>query len=104
MRRIIAHINAWKPTMLWCYRDGIYAPAQYINQHGIAVHPPASVVLGGATVYPFMAETIQRALGAPVISAYGSREIGAAACQCGAGAHVLRVRFQTVGQMIGQTQ
>ncbi|MGO9633204.1 MAG: phenylacetate--CoA ligase family protein [Steroidobacteraceae bacterium] len=85
MRRIITHINDWKPKMLWCYRDGIYALAQYINQHGIFVHTPASVVLGGATVYPFMAETIERAFGAPVISAYGSREIGAAACECGTG-------------------
>jgi len=85
MRQIIAHINDWKPKMLWCYRDGIYALAKYINQHGIMVHQPASVVLGGATVYPFMAETIARAFRAPVISAYGSREIGAAACECGTG-------------------
>ena len=85
MRQIIAHINTWKPAMLWCYRDGIYVLAQYINQHSIAVHPPASVVLGGATVYPFMAATIEKAFRAPVISAYGSREIGAAACECGTG-------------------
>jgi phenylacetate-CoA ligase len=32
-----------------------------------------------------MAETIGRAFRAPVISAYGSREIGAAACECGTG-------------------
>jgi phenylacetate-CoA ligase len=85
MRQIVAHINSWKPRMLWCYRDGIYVLAQYINQHGIVVHPPVSVVLGGATVYPFMAVTIEKAFRAPVISAYGSREIGAAACECGAG-------------------
>jgi phenylacetate-CoA ligase len=85
MERIVAHINDWKPRMLWCYRDGIYALAKYINQRGLNVHAPASVVLGGATVYPFMAEEIERAFRAPVISAYGSREVGAAACECGSG-------------------
>jgi len=85
MRRIIAHIDHWKPKMLWCYRDGIYALAQYMNEHGIVVHPPAGVVLGGATVYPFMTEAIEKAFRAPVFSAYGSREIGAAACECGTG-------------------
>jgi len=85
MEQIVAHINEWKPRMLWCYRDGVYALAKYINQRGLKVHAPASVVLGGATVYPFMAEEIQSAFCAPVISAYGSREIGAAACECGSG-------------------
>ena len=85
MEQIVAHVNEWKPKMLWCYRDGIYALAKYINQRGLDVHAPASVVLGGATVYPFMAEEIARAFRAPVISAYGSREIGAAACECGSG-------------------
>jgi phenylacetate-CoA ligase len=85
MERIVAHVNEWKPRMLWCYRDGIYALAKYINQRGLTVHAPASVVLGGATVYPFMADEIARAFRAPVISAYGSREVGAAACECGSG-------------------
>jgi phenylacetate-coenzyme A ligase PaaK-like adenylate-forming protein len=79
----IDQINAWKPKMLWCYRDGIYAIAQYVNERGIRLHSPAAVVLGGATIYPFMRESIGRAFGAPVISAYGSREVGAAACECG---------------------
>jgi phenylacetate-CoA ligase len=80
--RIIKHINQWRPAMLWCYRDGIYAIAQFINEHQLKVHSPAAVVLGGSTVYPFVVETVGKAFGAPNISAYGSREIGAAACEC----------------------
>jgi phenylacetate-CoA ligase len=68
--------------MLWCFRDGIDAVARYISDHGIRVHSPASVVLGGATVYPFMAQAIEKAFKSPAISAYGSREVGAVACQC----------------------
>jgi phenylacetate-CoA ligase len=46
--------------------------------------------LGGATVYPFLAKQIQRAFHCPVLSAYGSRELGAVACQClrGEGHHI----------------
>ncbi|MGH3427200.1 MAG: hypothetical protein ACRDQZ_06485, partial [Mycobacteriales bacterium] len=61
---------------------GIDAVAKYINRHRIEVHAPGAIVLGGATVYPFMVQAIERAFGAPALSAYGSREIGAAACQC----------------------
>jgi phenylacetate-coenzyme A ligase PaaK-like adenylate-forming protein len=82
IRDIIRHINEWQPQMLWCYRDGIDAVARYINEHGVRVHSPASVVLGGATVYPFMAAAIEKAFKSPAISAYGSREVGAVACQC----------------------
>jgi phenylacetate-CoA ligase len=80
--KIIDDINNWRPKMLWCYRDGIDAIARYINQRGIAMHRPGAIVLGGATVYSFMVEAIEKAFSCPAISAYGSREIGAAACQC----------------------
>ena len=79
---IIRHINEWQPQLLWCYRDGIDGVARYINEHGTHVHAPGSVVLGGATVYPFMAQAIEKAFKSPAISAYGSREVGAVACQC----------------------
>jgi phenylacetate-CoA ligase len=79
---IIHHLNEWRPQMLWCFRDGIDGLARYINEHGIKVHRPAAVVLGGATVYPFMVQAIEKAFLAPAISAYGSREVGAVACQC----------------------
>jgi len=80
--RIIQDINNWRPKMLWCYRDGIDAIARYINRHGLTVHRPCAIILGGATVYPFIVKEIERAFGCPVLSAYGSREIGAAACEC----------------------
>ena len=82
IQEIIRHINQWRPQMLWCFRDGIDSVAKYINEHGIKVHTPAAVVLGGATVYPFMVQAIEKAFLAPAISAYGSREVGAVACQC----------------------
>jgi phenylacetate-CoA ligase len=80
--KIIRDMDEWKPKLLWCYRDGIDAVARYITQHGIRVQSPGAIILGGATVYPFMAKQIEGAFRAPVMSAYGSREVGALACQC----------------------
>ncbi len=80
--KIVRDINHRRPKMLWCYRDGIDAVARYINRHRLKVHRPSAVVLGGATVYPFIVQEIEHAFGCPALSAYGSREIGAAACEC----------------------
>ena len=80
--KILRDIDQWKPKLLWCYRDGIDAVAKYVVQHGLRPHAPAAIVLGGATVYPWMAQVIEQAFHSPAISAYGSREVGAVACQC----------------------
>lgn len=79
---IIDEINHWKPRLLWCFRDGIDAIAKHVNAHGITMHRPAAIVLGGSTVYPFVVKTIEQAFKAPVLSAYGSREVGGVACEC----------------------
>ncbi|HWW19428.1 MAG TPA: hypothetical protein VNZ06_01370 [Steroidobacteraceae bacterium] len=90
IRKIIRDINTWQPKLLWCYRDGIDAVARYATEHDIELHSPAAILLGGATVYPFLAKQIERAFHCPVLSAYGSRELGAVACQCirGQGHHI----------------
>jgi len=80
--KILHDIDQWKPKLLWCYRDGIDAVAKYVLEHKLRPYAPGAIVLGGATVYPWMAEVIERAFGSPAISAYGSREVGAVACQC----------------------
>ena len=82
IKEIIDDINTWRPKLLWCFRDGIDAIAKYVNAHGISLHQPAAIVLGGSTVYPFMVKTIEQAFHAPVLSAYGSREVGGVACEC----------------------
>ena len=82
IREIIDDINDWKPTLMWCFRDGIDAIAKHINANGISMHQPAAIVLGGSTVYPFVVKTIEQAFKSPVLSAYGSREVGGVACEC----------------------
>jgi phenylacetate-CoA ligase len=82
MKEIIGAINIWRPKLLWCTRDGIDGVAKYINSHGLSVYSPAVIVVGASTVYPFVVKTIEEAFHAPVISAYGSREVGGVACEC----------------------
>lgn len=82
IQKILRDIDRWKPKLLWCYRDGIDAVAKHVVAHGLRPHAPAAIVLGGATVYPYMVQAIERAFNSPAISAYGSREVGAVACQC----------------------
>ena len=82
IRKILGDIDRWKPKLLWCYRDGIDAVAKYVLEHNLRPYAPGAIVLGGATVYPWMVEVIERAFRSPAISAYGSREVGAVACQC----------------------
>jgi phenylacetate-CoA ligase len=82
IQKILRDIDEWKPKLLWCYRDGIDAVAKYVLHHGLRPHAPAAIVLGGATVYPYMVQVIEQAFHSPAISAYGSREVGAVACQC----------------------
>ena len=82
IKEIIDEINVWRPKLLWCFRDGIDAVAKYVNAHGVSMHRPAAIVLGGSTVYPFVVKTIEQAFHAPVLSAYGSREVGGVACEC----------------------
>jgi len=82
MKEIVDEINLWRPQLLWCFRDGIDAVAKYINSQGLSVHQPGAIVLGGSTVYPFVVKTIEQAFHAPVLSAYGSREVGGVASEC----------------------
>ncbi len=82
MQAIIAHINRFRPDLIWSYRDGIDVIAQAINRQGLKVHRPKAVFLGGGTIYPHIVEAVEKAFGAPAINIYGGRETGDVACQC----------------------
>lgn len=79
---IVKQINSFKPKIIWAYRDGIDVIAKYVNSNEISMHQPAAVVLGGGTIYPHIIESVTNAFNAPVISMYGSREMGDVGCQC----------------------
>ena len=82
IREIVHGINQFKPKTIFAYRDGIDVVAQYVNRHGLEVHRPAAIFCGGGTIYEHIVASIEQAFHAPVVSIYGSREMGAIACQC----------------------
>ena len=82
---MIAHahaINAFRPVQLLAYSDNAYELARVVEQTGMSMYPPRSIMTSAGTLYPAMRETIERALGAPVFNRYGSREVGDIACEC----------------------
>ena len=82
VQAIIAHINRFRPDLIWSYRDGIDVIAQAINRQRLKVHRPKAVFLGGGTIYPHIVEAVEKAFSAPAINIYGGRETGDVACQC----------------------
>lgn len=79
---IIRNINTYQPKLIWCYRDGMDAVAKYVNRHRIRTYSPAAIVCLGGTLYPHIVRTIEQAFSAPVINAYGSREMGDIGFEC----------------------
>jgi phenylacetate-CoA ligase len=82
IEKIIHDINLLRPRLVWAYVDGAYSVAEYAIRHRMKMHRPAAVLVGAATVYPHMVQTIEQAFGAPALNYYGSREMGAVACEC----------------------
>ncbi len=90
MSTIIENINRFKPKTIWAHLESAYRIAEYANHNGLSLHSPAAVLVGATTLYPYMEHEIERAFGCPAINFYGSREMGAIACQCKdkAGLHI----------------
>lgn len=79
---IIHDINRFKPKIIWSYLDAVYVVAQYLIRNDLSTHKPRAIFVGASTLYPHIVTTIEKALRAPVINFYGSRELGDVACQC----------------------
>ena len=89
LREIVATIDRFHPRVIWAYVDGMTAVAEYVVDREICLPSPAAVFCGGGTLYEHMRQVIEEAFRCPVINYYGSRELGAVACQCerGGGLH-----------------
>ncbi len=90
IRGIIENINRFKPKTIWGHLEPVYRIAEYGNCKDLSLHSPTAVLVGATTLYRQMEQEIERAFGCPAINYYGSREMGAIACQCKhkAGLHI----------------
>jgi len=90
VRAYVRAINRLQPVQLLAYADSAYEFSRAIEEAGISVFSPDSIMTSAGTLHPHFRETIERVFKAPVFDRYGSREVGDIACECEAheGLHV----------------
>jgi len=74
-------IQASSPVFLEAYADSAYELARYINRHSISISSVTGVLTSAGTLFPFMRMEIEKAFHCKVFNRYGSREMGAIACE-----------------------
>jgi phenylacetate-CoA ligase len=90
MHQYVEAINHLKPVQILAYVESIYELARFIEKKSLMVYSPKVIMTSAGTLYPNMRQIIERVFRAPVFNRYGSREVGAIACECGVhqGLHV----------------
>jgi phenylacetate-coenzyme A ligase PaaK-like adenylate-forming protein len=88
MREYVGVINSFRPTLLLAYAQAAYELAGFIEEEKLDVNPPGAIMTSAGTLYDFMRERIQRVFRCPVVNRYGSREVGAVACECPQNGHL----------------
>lgn len=90
MRGYVDRINDVRPVQILAYVEAAYELARFIEQEGLTVHSPRSVMTSAGTLFPHMREVIERVFQTRVFNRYGSREVGdiASECQCHCGLHI----------------
>lgn len=83
-------INKIRPVHILAYVESIYELSRFIERKGLEVYSPRAIMTSAGTLYPHMRDVIERVFRTPVFNRYGSREVGAIACECEAhkGLHV----------------
>jgi len=82
MGKYMELINTIKPTCILAYADAAFEFAEFIEKTGKRVHKPRSIITSAGLLTPEMRETIEGVFQCPVFNRYGSREVGAIACEC----------------------
>jgi phenylacetate-CoA ligase len=74
--------NRFKPKGYWSYMESALELSEFLSQHKTDFHPPKIVI---STIGPLTEEVrgkIESGMKCKVYNQYGSREVGAIACQC----------------------
>ncbi|MGG1663554.1 phenylacetate--CoA ligase family protein [Brevibacillus sp. NRS-1366] len=82
LQNYVERINRFRPVQILAYVESLYELARYAEDRGLAVHSPRSIMTTASMLYPHMRGKIEQVFQAPVFNRYGSREIGAIACEC----------------------
>jgi len=82
MRRQAARWNRYRPEVVVGYTNPLYEFARFVQQEGLHVVPPKSIIVGAEKLHDFQRELLQNVLGAPVFETYGSREFMLIGAEC----------------------
>lgn len=74
--------NSFKPVGYWSYMEAALELADYIGRSGREFYPPKLIVSTIAPLTEGVRNKIERNLKCDVYNQYGSREVGAIACEC----------------------
>lgn len=79
-------VNEWekvKPLFVWSYLSSAHELARYLeNQSKALKNPPKGIIVTAAPLSESMRQYLEKNLGTRIYNQYGSREVGAIACEC----------------------
>lgn len=82
IKQLVALNNRHKPVAYWSYMESAFELANFLLRSKLDFHPPKFVI---STIGPLTEEVkdrIETGMRCKVYNQYGSREVGAVACQC----------------------
>ncbi|PAY21318.1 capsule biosynthesis protein CapK [Rhodopirellula sp. SM50] len=80
--RYVNRLNRYRPKVLVAYANPLFVLARAIEERGLPIHRPESIIVGSEKLYDHQRELIERAFGSPVFETYGSREFTLIAAEC----------------------
>ena len=83
IEQLIALNNRHRPVAYWSYMESAFELSNYLLSRQVDFHPPKIVISTIGPLTEEVKERIERGMKCKVYNQYGSREVGAVACQCG---------------------
>lgn len=78
----VQRINRFRPEAIVAYTSPIYLLARAIEERGLRVFAPRSIIVGAEKLHDFQRQAIERVFGVPVFETYGSREFMLIGAEC----------------------
>lgn len=74
--------NKFEPRWIEAYVQSVYEFGKFIKENNLNIYSPKGVLTSAGTLYPEMKGLIEDVFQCKVFNRYGSREVGAVACNC----------------------
>ncbi|OMH25676.1 phenylacetate--CoA ligase family protein [Motiliproteus sp. MSK22-1] len=82
MGSYVDQINQFRPEAIVSYVNPLYELARYINEEGLSVTAPGTILTGAEPLHDFQRSEIEQAFNCQVFDTYGCREFMLVAAEC----------------------